>query len=57
MDAKATSNTSICVIDPSSYSINGSINGVSLDKDGSFTVDASRIIALTTFSVSVVAGT
>ena len=55
INAQASSNSPICVIDSDSYALNGSTDGVSLDKDGTFKVDAASILPLSTLKVSVVA--
>ena len=45
------------MIDTNSYALNSSINGVSLDQNGTFTVDTSEVISAATLNaVSIVVG-
>jgi hypothetical protein len=56
MNALATSDLALCVIDQSSYKINGTSSVVSMASNGSLTIDTSAAVTITYFKVSVVVG-
>ena len=56
MNALATSDSAVCVIDHSSYTINGTSSVVSMASSGSLTIDTLAAMTITYFKVSVVVG-